>query len=241
MRRVRIVMFTIVLVVLLATGGILGTSARAVSAPRDVGIGNVSTRFSASRDGFAFINHAGADTSTLLGKALIGICGGMSYAALDYYYQGSRPATSGIDAFLLRRDVQSLVANGGSFALWSIAPDEPDADSDWGVATATRCVVLPQLAEELRRGPVPLGLVKARDLGHIGRNHQVVAYGLTRKGSTVTVRIYDPNHPGSDDTLLSLDLARGGRVLQYSGGAAVDTWRGFFIEHYAPARPPRSR
>jgi hypothetical protein len=239
MRHARTVLIFGVLAMLLATAGLLGWSepASPVSARHRSALRDVSTSFSPSRDGFAFINHPGVKRESLLGPMFAGLCGGMSYAALDYFYAGSVPPTSGIDQFLLRRDAQSILANGASFALWTIAPDTAPSGA-LGVATTTRSTELPALDKALKNGPVPLGLVKARDLDDIGGNHQVVAYALHRRGTTVSIDVYDPNHPGTDNTLLRVDLSKPGPITQWSDDDRVDSWRGFFVERYAPAKPP---
>jgi hypothetical protein len=229
--------------VLLAGAGLLSWSTQAVSAPlKTTRMQDVATRFKASADGFGFLNRAGAAGSTWLGKVFPGVCGGMSYAALDYYWAGRRPpSTAGVDGFVLNRNAQSLVANASSFVAWTVAPDTPTRWSPFGVAIATRRDQLPALADALKRGPVPLGLVKARDLRHIGENHQLVAYAIRSAGSTVRVSVYDPNEPKADDAVLQLDLAKpSAPVLEYRGARVVDVWRGFFIERYSPAKPPKS-
>jgi hypothetical protein len=175
----------------------------------------------------------------LVGFNMVLFLAGLSAIPRDLYeaaeIDGCR---SGIDRFLLARDVQSLVANAPSFLAWSMAPDAPSGGSAMGVATSTRSVSLPRLADELRKGPVALGLVKARDLKGIGRNHQVVAYALKLYGSRVRIAIYDPNHPRSDDTYLYLDLKATDVVVESTGGVSVDAWRGFFVERYSPVVPP---
>src|SRR5690242_7225179 len=120
MRHARTVLIFGVLAMLLTTAGLLGWSepASPVSTGHDAAVRSVTTSFSPSRNGFPFINHPGVKRESLLGPVFAGLCGGMSYAALDYYYARSTPATAGIDSFLLLRDAQSMFANGASFALW---------------------------------------------------------------------------------------------------------------------------
>jgi hypothetical protein len=225
---------------MLVAAALVGWSSTALSAPlRIAEIGNVHTPFRPSVNGFEFINHAGGKSNTLLGKVFQGLCGGMSYAALDYYYAGASTPTSGVDSFILKRDAQSLIANGGEFLIWSLSPQTAASGPRIAVAPATRDQI-PALDKALKNGPVPLGLVKADDLNDLAQNHQVVACGLKRKGSIVRILVYDPNHPRCDNVTLRLDLSKSDPVAEYVGKDRVDQWRGFFIEDYTPETPPAS-
>lgn len=206
--------------------------------PRPASIADAATTFSASRNGFPFINHAAAPKNTLVAKLLPGICGGMSYAAIDFYRARAAVPVNGADRFILLRNASSLVGNATMFLIWTLAPDTAENGRGPALSTSVRNVQIPELSRRLESGPVPLGLVKARNLSGMAKNHQVVAYALHVSGHLVTVRIYDPNHPGCDDTILSIDMASSDRATQYCRGKAVDSWRGFFLEDYLPVRPP---
>jgi hypothetical protein len=84
-----------------------------------------------------------------------------------------------------------------------------------------------------------LGLVRVVSLDPqlLGRNHQVVAYGYDLTGSSLVIRIYDPNWPGDDTVTISLDISD-------AGGAAAPVWSKqdaglvcFFRAPYTPADP----
>lgn len=240
MRKTRFPLISAIVAMLLLAVGLVGWTPPTIAVPATPSaVRSVSTRFTASRNGFPFINHAGAEPGTFLYNVFYGLCGGMTYAALDYFHQGVLPPAKGIDRFLLVRDAQSLVANADSFVLWTLAGDTASPKGGLGVGTATRQTSVPELAQELRNGPVPLGLVKARTLRDVWRNHQVLAYSLERRGSSIVIGIYDPNHPRADHATLSLDLRKTGPVIQTDSGQTVDAWRGFFLERYSPATPPR--
>jgi hypothetical protein len=53
-----------------------------------------------------------------------------------------------------------------------------------------------------------LVLVESLNPFDLGKNHQVLAYGydLDEDSGGLSVRVYDPNHPGHDNVLLSLIL-----------------------------------
>ena len=67
----------------------------------------------------------------------------------------------------------------------------------------------PSIRADLDGGrPAMLGLVRVLDrtANLLGHNHQVLAYGYDLDGTALTLRIYDPNWPGTEVTL-SLDIS----------------------------------
>lgn len=218
--------------------------------PRSAGAGDdgepasleaVRTDFLPSKHGFAFRNSFSSEDDPAIVRALAGRCGGMAYGSLDFYRLGEvPPGDSRFDDYLLTRSVDSVVANLTKFALWSVSPDETRSALVQGVGQLTRDEEIPRLAEALKRGPVPLGLVRARGMREIGRNHQVVAYALEQKGDTVIVSVYDSCQPLADDVTLEFDIRDAQEpVVEYAGDWVVARWRGFFVERYAPVQPPR--
>lgn len=204
-------------------------------------VADVSTSFLPSRYGLAFRNPVAPPGSGLGRKLTSEVCGGMSFVALDHYWAGLSPRPdASVDSFLLMRNAASIAANGARFVAWTLVPDLPSAVVPWGVAEKTRSEELPALAAALRRGPVPLGLVKARRIQDVGRNHQVVAYGMERRGRLAFIRIYDPNQPLADDAFLRVDVGDpDAPILEYGGVTRVAEWRGLFVESYGPVAPPR--
>jgi len=208
-----------------SASAVLGPRRELAPAPFDV-----VTRFRPSRFGFAYVN--------LRTETSGGDCGGMAYAALDYYRANRAPSALAPDAFVLSRDVTSLAANGLAFLSWTLRPDRSTPLTESPGALSRRRE-LPRLAEALRDGPVPLGLIRVHRLRDVGYNHQVVAYGLSRRGPIVRIRLYDPNHPGADDIVLQLDVReRDAPMREYRAGTSLASWRGFFIERYSPIWPP---
>ena len=68
----------------------------------------------------------------------------------------------------------------------------------------------PAIRTELDGGQLSiLGLVKVIGLDpkQLALNHQVVAYGYDLEGTTVTLRIYDPNHADDEEVTLQFDTA----------------------------------
>ncbi|WP_426593312.1 hypothetical protein ACPPVS_16485 [Cellulomonas sp. McL0617] len=207
--------------------------------------------FDPATHGFAFPNAFVNVALTLPTGAQIttaGRCGGMAYAALDYFLPGqpvprwrsdlyapSRvpPDSNWLAQYFTSRLYDSfLTGSAAKFVTWSLHSDDPT----WvfkGVTRWTKEEELPRVMASIDHGrPVVLGLVVARSLGAIGDNHQVVAYGYERsEDGTVVVTIYDNNTPGRPVTLTSL-------VDQHDWTASNGrTWRGFFVQDYTPKSP----
>lgn len=199
--------------------------------------GDVYTAFRPSKYGLAFRNPARDLSRPFLAQLGIEQCGGMAFVALDSYARGEPPAlTSARAPSVQLRSVQSIAANGVRFLLWSMWPDAKRHPFESGVVELTRSEELPKLQAALSRGPVPLGLVRARRASDVGSNHQVVAYRMTRRGDLVTIGIYDPTQPKADDVALVLDLGtQRGPISERAGDWEIATWRGFFVERYAPS------
>jgi hypothetical protein len=180
-----------------------------------------------------------------------GRCGGMAYAALDYYSAGRPAPRLGANEFpprdshplcrhLYLRQLDSFrVPTATRFVTWTLAAD----GSSWffkGVARATAEDEFPKLREAIDAGrPVVLGLVGARTLGAVGDgNHQVVAYGYEgsdpRRG-IVTVYLYDSNCPGQ---VVQLHFGAGQEGLIHRSASGDRTWRGFFVQEYSRRTPP---
>lgn len=152
-----------------------------------------------------------------IGDASAGLCGGMALTALDLWAadvaapaDGVPPAT-GSRRFraLVRRQVQSLdwlrvPVRYAWLGVWR--PEQPrglavrlgrepvrvtSVAREWPRVRAEIDAGRPCLVELIRvRGASPAALV---------RNHQVLAWGYVEATPGLTrIRVYDPNHPGSD-------------------------------------------
>jgi hypothetical protein len=194
-----------------------------------------------------------------VGNAANGLCGGMVFAALDYWTAGRPPPDdteppafgTALFRYLVRRLIDSWGLPGGPLVyLRFMQPWNPDGDRHRGPFTlhgrAWHMAVRqwPAVRADLDRGrPCPLGLVKlaSANPADIGKNHQVLAYGYDVTGSAVTVRLYDPNQAGDDDVTLSFDLADSSaslRVRMEPDVSATGGVRYFFRIPYQPKSPP---
>lgn len=226
--------------------------------------------FLPSRHGLAFRNTWPSQPALRLpapldgigvGDAARGLCGGMVFAAADYFHAGGIPPATRPDPDdpLYRYLVWRLLASWrlphgvARYYGWMVLPDLGPRRRLRGRpvrllrGTAERTVETewPQIAARLDRGvPVPLGLVTVESWSpaRLPRNHQVLAYGYTvdADGAGVTVRVYDPNRGARDDVAIRVepDGAAGPPRLTHNLGIGRPV-RGFFRTSYRPAAPPR--
>lgn len=223
--------------------------------------------FVPSQNGFAFTNAWPSQPAVVLptpfgridiGNASAGLCGGMVFAALDYWHaQAVTPvvqpvAGTPLYSFIVKRLVDSwnLPAGVAQYYLWMCLPD---ADSgfdvlghhivtDRGVAWRTIETQWPQIRADLDAGqPAALGIVTVASTNpkDLGQNHQVLACGYSVTGSTVTVDVYDPNQGQNDGVTITFDSSQPTRPTTFAHNLAIDhPVRGFFRTAYSPTPVP---
>jgi hypothetical protein len=143
-----------------------------------------------------------------------GLCGGMSWAALDDYLadRDSDPLAAqpepGSELFgrLVRRQADSFRGRQliGTLIDWIKLPDSNPWWGFWMDSIGRRVVrdQWPKLKATLDGGrPEVLCLIRSRRPDHLSDNHQVVAIGYVETGGRVSVTLYDPNHPGQTPTI----------------------------------------
>ncbi|MGV9868070.1 hypothetical protein [Rhodococcus koreensis] len=192
----------------------------------------VSTSFLPSTHGWHFSNTTWPNVAnkkivlpfglTLpVGNASDGMCGGMTYSAIDYFL-ANKPiptrATAPADlsdpdfAYISDRLYDSFHL-GDIFDksalnkyLGYMAADGPTR------ANATIREALPVIRGNIAMGvPAALGLIGANATGvvdgvaSLGKNHQVAAYWYHRDGSIVTLGIYDSNIPDDDGLQIKIN------------------------------------
>ena len=211
------------------------------------------TDFRPRRHGFHFANNFVNQVMPLPdGQSVTtaGRCGGMAYAALDYYHANRpvpihRPADfpgdvpedgSTLGDYIYGRLFDSFAQwSAHKYVAWTVLPDEQTWYSN-GVTRMTREEEFPKLKQAIDAGrPVVLGLIRARELENIGGHHQVVAYGYDQTGSGFEVYVYDNNAPNREITIRPAEGL--GYVAQRPDGT-TSNWRGFFVHDYQPRTPP---
>jgi hypothetical protein len=242
-------------VVMLLMVAVLAKAQVRTAAPPPVRIanGNVSTGFDPNIHGFRFRNDFLNDAVPVADIRTGGLCGGMSYTALDYYFshmavpiQDYRPANrTTLQSYIYNREVDSLTSNLDKWAEVGFNPGGSRNGEffNWGLQ-GTNGGRLEELRSFLdRRVPVAIDLQADGNTG----NHQVVAigYNLGRyKGDLkdfkeeLKIFVYDPNYPRSVRTLIP-DVAA--QLYHYQEGGA-ERWRTYFVDkkYQVKAPPPPS-
>jgi hypothetical protein len=224
------------------------------------------TRFLPSRDGFAFTNswpdEPAVSVRTPLGRigignAARGLCGGMVFAALDYWHAAAKPPASRpapgspLFRFIVRRLIQSWRVPIG-VARYYHWMNLPDADAPGGLAGPARrrrrglrtrsiSVQWPRVRALLESGePAALGVVTVASANplELGHNHQVLAYAYRLDGTEVTLQVYDPNTGPADDVSIRFDTAAQSTAAFTHSIDIGRPVRGFFLTAYTPALPP---
>lgn len=226
--------------------------------------------FLPSMHGFHFDNYFEAMPAlTLIGElkygdASKGMCGGMVYAALDYFNSGleipqipardmspryQSPMHGPIFEYLGQRLFSSFDLPAGVLNYIELMqPDFPDAQvqrGTLGLAPRSRAWRMvrqewPKIKRKLDTGqPCPLGLVcvETTEIARLGENHQVLAYGYDLQGDDLTLFIYDPNLHDRDDITLKLNVGDPGHKTDVTY-SVPRTVKCFFQTNYTFSLPP---
>jgi hypothetical protein len=223
--------------------------------------------FLPSTSGFRFANsfpsvplrHIGVPgvVSLPIGDASNGLCGGMAFAARDYFeaHRSPPPDTAPpkegpLFDYLVDRLFDSFdLPLGPARYLQLMSPLLADGETLWsslGLTPHGRAWRMvrdewPKVRSDIDAGhPSPLGLVrvKSSDPSDLKQNHQVLAYGYDLAGSSLTLYLYDPNLPGGDDVRLSLSLENPRRPIPVTMSPARAPVFAFFRVTYRPAESP---
>ena len=208
------------------------------------------TNFSPAQHGFKFRNHFVNDFIPALDVRTNGLCGGMSYTALDYYNTQAAvptqrfPPANGttLYSYLYDRQVDSITSNLDKWAEIGFNPGGArDAEFfNWGISAKSG-----ERIDELKQLIDP-GIPAVLDLQGDGSegNHQVIAIGydmgrykgdLGAYAGDFKIFICDPNYPGEVRTLIP---NLGSQIYQYQEGGA-ETWRTYFVDrNYQVKGPP---
>lgn len=200
-----------------------------------------------------------------VGDASAGLCGGMVHTVRDLLEAGVLPPPDGEPPangsarfrYLVRRQVQSLDwlrVPLRYYDLQAFRPDPPRGPAAALGREPARVVAVerewPRIRADIDAGRLPVvGLVRVAGWSpwHLARNHQVLAFAYEEDGDpagplAVSLRVYDPNHPGRDDVALRVGVApTDGRPLRDRVVLAQSTGEpllGFFRQPFVPG--PRS-
>jgi hypothetical protein len=179
-----------------------------------------------------------------LGISFPGLCGGMAFTALDYWWSGidaptttTTPSTETdwLGQYIHARQALSLLGDMADNGTRFLALLANPSDGALGDVSAAEFEVIRSAIDS--GYPVPLGLIPApwAPLA-VTSAHQVVAIGYDEDEWGKTVFIWDPNHPMSDRQLLRQPL---GQTWWFEfGDGSKDQWRGLFVTNYEIMTPP---
>lgn len=196
-----------------------------------------STEFLPSLNGFRFPNQwpdtpyslpplRGSILDLKYGNAQNGLCGGMVFAARDFFDAGlSIPdmtkAPFGeqdpLFLYLVDRLFHTFSGDTVSLMLKLMSPAYPDTDenllSPFGLASGRASVMAhtewPLIRSDIDAGrPSPMSLITVRSLlpWELGKCHQVLAYAYHARGDDIELSLYDPNQPGNDHVRLNFNV-----------------------------------
>ena len=235
-------------------------------APHTAEAAPVRSGFDPRHHGFEFANTFNNDVIKEIDFRTGGLCGGMSYAAIDYFHhrmnkpvQDYRPANqTPLQRYIFARQLASLTPNIANWARYKVNPDGMHNRTFFrSTVSGNPNSELGRLRQRVRlRAPAVLDLVSYG--GKIGKakrpgDHQVVCTGYDlgrfdeRRGTHVgdiKLFIYDPNFPNEEMTLVP---DPSDNSWYYTGtaphlqvdGQWIERWRTWFVDtHYQPKRPP---
>ena len=210
------------------------------------------TDFKVKDDGFQFknrfefpkfLNHylpLNLPIPVRIGDVIYGLCGGMCFAATDYFVTGEKiPTYSEVDdiglklfMYLWNRQLDSLKPSMVKKLFEWMLRD------DISLARSIKGWEIPKVRSEINnKKPATLALIRVKGISDPTKNHQVLAIGYEfDAGSEMTIQIYDPNYPNEEHTL-TMDLSKPaqGIDLQHSEDGPL---RGFFKIDYQLETPP---
>jgi len=214
-----------------------------------------NTRFDPAAHGFRFANTFANNMLPQFDVRTDGLCGGMVYAALDYFNaektipQQNYEPTEGtpLRQYIYRRQVESLASNLDKWAELTINPSGTRNEEfyRWGLDGKPGGRI-DELRREIDAGrPVALGL-KGCNEGCNG-DHQVLAVGYDMGGyqgdfgtglGKFKIFIYDPNFPGRTMTLMAYPEASQFRYREADNRGNRHRWRSWFVNaNYHAASP----
>lgn len=192
-----------------------------------------------------------------IGDASNGLCGGMAFAARDYFEAGRPPPRVNIPPgsgrlfdYLVARLLDSFnLPLGPARYLELMNPALPDGEPilRWvglgphGRAWRMALEEWPKVRSDIDAGqPSPLGLVltKSLDPFDLKENHQVLAYAYELEDQRLTLGLYDPNQADRDDVSLSVSLDDPRRPANAIMSPHSTRVYSFFRVDYRPATPP---
>ncbi|MDO9085856.1 MAG: hypothetical protein Q7U53_06585 [Anaerolineaceae bacterium] len=196
----------------------------------------MKTNFDPKFHGYSFINRFefkgfSKIFKTLSNKLIYGMCGGMVFSALDFYFdQKIIPDYSKVDQipenyakYLWKRQSESTSI---SVLIKIIKFASLSKKSSINMSIKDE---LPQIIDRLiDKLPVPIVIIRSSLFQNPTHNHQVLVTGIEEHENCMKLKLYDPNHPKSEPFLIIQQYPE--LLIQQSTGELV---RGFFVNTYS--------
>jgi len=191
---------------------------------------SIHTGFLPSSSGFKFGNsfpHVPLKRINVLGRkipignASYGLCGGMIFAAMDYFEakipipsNPTAPSSGPLFEYIVNRQLDSFHLPFGLMkymVLMNPFLSDTETLASHGRGWRMMNEEWPKIKMDLDNGKLsPLGLIRAKSLNpfEIRRHHQVLAYGYDLHENQLSIFVYDPNFPNDDGVTLSLKMGK---------------------------------
>jgi MIR domain len=194
-----------------------------------------------------------------IGHASNGLCGGMVFAARDYFEKGLKvpdvtkaPASGPLYDYVSSRLLDSfdLPVGPAKYLDYMRAPNAdkkiplpPPLDFTYerGIMWRTINDELGKILADLDAGRLScLGLVCATGINpmDLGKCHQVLAWRYETSGDNLKLWVYDPNRPGGDNARLEFSRATPSKKTPIAFPNGSKAVRGFFRVAYDLLSPP---
>jgi hypothetical protein len=215
---------------------------------------NAVPGFLPSRHGFTFANRWPAAPARVfrlglvqvgIGDASRGLCGGMAFVTRDRFELGGLALVGAGQpepgSPLFEEIVDRQLDSFGP--LWTVPLRFWLAalGGQGGRDRATVRSAWPAIRDDIDGGVLSMvGLVRSATANPLDPNlgHQVIGYRYDEAPSSVTIGVYDPNHPGDDTVTVGFDVGPSGELsLRQSTGEPL---LGLLHLPWREARPPSS-
>lgn len=214
------------------------------------------TEFDPAVHGFRFANTFANNFIPEFDWRTDGLCGGMVFAALDYFYNPTIPIPTQdwepADGTTLRDYVYARQTNSvvdHNHVRWNELGFNPHGQRSsefyrWGLEGR-----LDELRREIDAGrPVPLGMKSCSGFAGCVGDHQILAVGYdvgdyngdpgSETARQVRIFVYDPNFPGRTMTLSPFPGNYAWRYVEPDDQGVRHQWVAWFIEAYSVRTPP---
>ncbi|OJX41418.1 MAG: hypothetical protein BGO78_01420 [Chloroflexi bacterium 44-23] len=204
----------------------------------------IKTEFQPNINGYPFPNRFEKNWLNIfirvtIGNSIYGLCGGMVFSALDYYYNKvDLPLINSEDTerytqfvhYLWRRQLNSMPLKN----YYDLLTRNFSKDNNLLIGTISR--QLPKVTQSIDAGiPCPLVIIRSSKFENLTNNHQLVITGYEIDNSVTNLFCYDPNHPGETPSIM---ISRDINALSIKQ-STFEAIRGFFCNHYK-IKPPFS-